>query len=197
MASFFAVFFLFSSPPFCFWRGLAEKQHEHVSWVNWQYLLSRSLLRDLFWNEGQRGGPEGLVPLCADQPGTGSVSSPCLQRANSPLDSPKGSCLAAGAVRVFLSPALKSGASIQEMQCLETTWDKPGVCGRKCRGRRVKDLNIILRLGRNSPRESEYSCFPPVCLWCSSTCSLSAEPKTIGGRAHGPLGMLAVPNSHN
>lgn len=77
----------------------------------------------------------------------------------------------------------------------QTTWDKLGICGRKCRGRRVKDLNIILRLGRNSPRESEYSCFPPVCLWYSSTCSLSAEPKTIGERAHGPLGMLAVPNS--
>lgn len=90
--------------------------------------------------------------------------------------------------------ALKSGTCIQEMQCQVTdTWDKLGVCGR---GRRVKDLNIILRLGRNSPGESEYSCFPPVCLWYASTCSLNAEPKTIGGRARGPWGMLAAPNSY-
>lgn len=51
----------------------------------------------------------------------------------------------------------------------------------------MKDLSVILSLGRNSPRESGSSCFPPVChCYSSFTCSLVAEPKTIGERARGP-----------
>lgn len=62
----------------------------------------------------------------------------------------------------------------------------------------MEDLGIILRLGRNSPRESEYSCFPHVChCYSSFTCSLDVEPKTIGERAQGPLRVLAVSNSYN
>lgn len=155
--------------------------------------------------KGREGVLRDWFPSVHTQAGTGSVSSPCLQRANSPLDSPKGSCLRkeeSCEAFSFTSPheILPFKAGLPFRRCgarSQTTWDKPGVCGRKCTGRRVKDLSIILRLGRNSLRESEYSCFPPVCLWYSSTCSLNAEPKTIGGRAHGPLGMLAVPNSCN
>lgn len=44
----------------------------------------------------------------------------------------------------------------------------------------MKDLCIILRLGSNSLRESEYSCLPPVCHSRSFTRSLNAEPRTIG-----------------
>lgn len=62
----------------------------------------------------------------------------------------------------------------------------------------MKDLSIILRLGRSSPRERERSCSPRVChSYSSFTCSPDAEPKTIGERARGPSGMLAVSNSYN
>lgn len=154
--------------------------------------------------KGREGILKDWFPSAHTQAGTESVSSPCLRRANSPLCSPEGSILTAGAVRLFLSAALirlcpqREGVPFRRYSARsQTTWEKPGVCDRKCRGRRVKALSIILRLGRNSPRESEYSCFPRVCCCYSFICSLDAEPKTIAEKTRGPLGMLPVSNSYN
>lgn len=134
-------------------------------------MLSWSLLRDWFQNEGQRWDPEGLAPLSAYSGWNGKCFQPLMAESKlSPAFIRRQPSHSRSYEASFLSPAHIRLCPQQEGSHLGDTVPghrqlekKPGVRDRKHRGRTVKDLSVILRLGRNSPRESEYSCFPRVC----------------------------------
>lgn len=196
-------FFFVSSSLSCLWRGWAENQYWHVSWAKWKYMLSWSLGPVSKWRaergSWRTGSPQRILRLERKM-----FSALVCRQQTLPCIHPKAAFSQQELWGFFFHLplpdfVLKGGVLFRSYSTRsQTTWEKPGVCDRRVEGGGWRISVIFLRLGRNSPRESEYSCFPHVCRCYSSfTCSFHAEPKTIGERAHGPSGMLAVSNSYN